>query len=167
MSLIPFNTLPEHARLWIFAADRPLDPGEQELLEASVERGLSAWNAHGSPVTWGYETRYERFLMVGVDETHTELSGCSIDHAVRQIQAVEKDLGVSLLDHSRIFFRDGDAVRVVSRPEFRERVEAGTASADTIVFNNTVATVGELRQGLWEVPMSRSWHARAFPVRVP
>jgi hypothetical protein len=167
MSLIPFHDLPDTARLWIFAADRTLEPGERRLAEESVLRGLAAWNAHGSPVTWGYETRYDRFLLVAADETHTTLSGCSIDHAVHQIQAVERRLGLSFLDRSRIVFRDGDTLRTESRPAFRDRVQAGTVTGDTIVFNNTVATVGDLRQGRWEVPLSRSWHAQAFPVRVP
>jgi len=167
MSRIPFDDLPDGARLWIFAAGRTLEPDERRRVEASVEQGLAAWNAHGSPVTWGYRTWYDRFLMVGVDETRTELSGCSIDHAVHRIQALETELGTGFLDNSRVFFREGDAIRTVSRSEFRDRAAAGAAGADTIVFDNTVATVAGLRQGRWELPLSRSWHARAFPVRVP
>lgn len=167
MSRIPFADLPDRARLWVFAAGRTLEPPERRRLEASVEEGLAAWNAHGSPVTWGYEIRYDRFLLVGVDESRTALSGCSIDHAVHRIRDLEAELKTSFLDNARVFFREGDAILTVSRPEFRERAAAGAANAATIVFNNTVATVGDVRQGRWEVPLSRSWHAQAFPVRVP
>lgn len=167
MSRIPFDDLPDHARLWIFAAGRALEPEERRRVEASVEEGLAAWNAHGSPVIWGYKTRYDRFLMIGVDETRTELSGCSIDHAVHRIQALEGELGTSFLDNARVFFREGEAIRTETRSEFRERAAGGAVDAETIVFDNTTATVGDLRQGRWELPLSRSWHARAFPVRVP
>ena len=40
----------------------------------------------------------------------------------------------------------------------------GKVTADTVVFNNILPTVGEFRSGLWEVPLSRSWHADAFPL---
>ena len=34
-----------------------------------------------------------------------------------------------------------------------------TVTGATVVFNNTVSTVGDLRGGRWEVPASESWHA--------
>jgi len=163
MSLVPFDSLPDAARLWIFGAGRDLDPAEADALARSVERGLAGWAAHGSPVTWGYTLRHDRFLLIGVDESATALSGCSIDNAVREMRALEADLDLSLLDHGRVFFRDGAAVRTVSRTEFREAAEAGQVTRDTVVFNNVISTVGDLRQGLWEVPAHRSWHAQAFP----
>jgi hypothetical protein len=32
----------------------------------------------------------------------------------------------------------------------------------TPVFDNTITTVGELREGAWERPAAESWHGRAF-----
>jgi hypothetical protein len=37
-------------------------------------------------------------------------------------------------------------------------------SEDTVVFDNTVATVGDLRAGKWERPFRDAWHAKAFPL---
>jgi hypothetical protein len=166
MPLVPFDRLPGHARLWIFAADRTLEPQEREVLVREVETGLAAWNAHGSPVTWGHALRYDRFLLVGVDETAAALSGCSIDSAIHAIRVLEAKLGQSFLDHSRVFYREGAEIRVASRSSFRELAERGEVGADTVVFNNVVPTVGELRDGKWEIPASGSWHGRAFRLRV-
>lgn len=166
MALVPFDRLPGHARLWVFAADRPLTVPERELMVREVERGLAKWNAHGSPVIWGHDLRYDRFLLVGVDESTTALSGCSIDSAIHAIQALESRLGLSLLDHARVFFRDGEEIRAVSRADFRSLAERGEVAGDTVVFNNVIPTVGELQAGKWEVPASASWHARAFPLQV-
>jgi hypothetical protein len=55
-------------------------------------------------------------------------------------------------------------VRAVERPEFRRLAQAGEVSEDTVVFDNTVATVGDLRAGRWEKPFRDAWHARAFPL---
>ena len=165
MSMIPFDELPDRARLWVFSADRILTTEEQRLLAESVESGLAEWAAHGSPVRWAHQIRHDQFLMVGVDETHVELTGCSIDSAVRQIRTLEERLKMSFLDNARIFFRDGDTVRFVLRPEFQNLARDGRVDHDTIVYNNVIETVGELRGGLWEVPARKSWHADAFLVR--
>lgn len=163
MSQVSFDALPDEARLWIFAADRALTVAERETLVRAVESGLAAWNAHGSPVRWGHRLEHDRFFMIGVDESATSLSGCSIDNATRRIRDVETSLGVAMLDNGRIFYREGDVILRATRADFGALARAGRVTGDTIVFNNVLATVGDLRQGSWEVPMKRSWHAEAFP----
>jgi hypothetical protein len=39
----------------------------------------------------------------------------------------------------------------------------GAVDGGTVVFDNTVATVGDLRAGRWETEMRNAWHAKAFP----
>lgn len=164
MSLVAFDQLPDHARLWIFAADRPLADGERDRLVDSVESGLAAWSAHGSPVSWGHTLVHDQFLLIAVDETHTALSGCSIDSAMHRVAELEKQLGISFLDHGRVFYRKQDAVAVADRSGFRALAETGEVDASTVVFNNVLQTLGEWRAGGWEVPARDSWHARAFPL---
>jgi hypothetical protein len=73
------------------------------------------------------------------------------------------DLGVSMLDSSLVFYRDSaGAVQAGTRAEFRKRVEAGDIDAETPVFDNTIRSVGDIRDGGWEKPMAESWHGRAF-----
>jgi hypothetical protein len=162
MSRIPFSRLPDTARLWIFPADRPLAPPEVRALGEAVEEGLAGWAAHGNPVTWGYDLADGQFLLVGVDESTAALSGCAIDGAVREIRGLERRLGISLLDSDRIFFRDGEELRVLPRAAFRERVGRGEITAETRVLDPVLSRVGDWRQGRFEVPFADSWHARAF-----
>lgn len=164
MSLIPFEQLPDDSKLWIFPADRTLTPAEQTRLIQGVTEGLAEWVAHGSPVRWGYQVLHDQFLMIGMDETHTALTGCSIDSGIAQIRELEKELAMSLLDNARVFFRDGEAIVCETRPGFRRLAEEGRVAGSTVVFNNVVATVGDLRSGKWEIPLRDSWHAKAFPV---
>jgi hypothetical protein len=167
MPLVPFDQLPGESRLWIFAADRLLDGSEKDMTARAVEESLAAWSAHGSPVTWGYLLVHDQFLMIGVDEGRTRLTGCSIDHAVHRIQELEARMGISWLDNERVFYRDPVAgpVRWTTRAGFRELVGKGMVDADTLVFNNVLARVSDFRSGCWEVPARDSWHARAFGVR--
>ena len=58
--------------------------------------------------------------------------------------------------------RSGGAVACTSREGFQQLVEQGAVSRETVVFDNTIQTVGALREGQWEIPAYRSWHGRTF-----
>lgn len=163
MPAVPFDRLPDDARLWVFAAARPLDAAQQEQLLAEVDAFLHRWAAHGAPVVGGRELRHGRFLLVGADERATGVSGCSIDSLFRALGGLEASTGVPLRDASLIFYRDeAGEIQAEPRPAFRERVRAGGVDAESVVFDNTIGTVGDLRR--WELPLRESWHARAFGV---
>jgi hypothetical protein len=167
MPVVPFDQLPGDSRLWVFAADRPLSSVEAEHLLAVVDQFLSHWKAHGAPLTTARDWRYDRFLLAGVDEASAGASGCSIDAMVRQLEQLESALGVSLLDHGPVLFRRGNAIERLPRSEFAELARQGAISPETIVFNNTLTRVGDVREGKWETPARASWHARAFNLTSP
>ena len=157
-----FDTLPKDARLWIFAADRPLDDKERDLLLERVDGFLDQWRAHGAPLTASRDWRYDRFLFVGVDEQAAGVSGCSIDALVHDIKGLETELNTTMVDYSPVMFREGDTIRRVSRQEFAELAAEGSVSIDTLVFDNSLTTVGQVRGGKWEVRAADSWHGKAF-----
>lgn len=159
----PLAQMPDHARLWVFASPHPLAPHQSEPLLRQVDAFVQNWLAHGHPVIGGFQWLHEQFLMVAADEEATGVSGCSIDSLFRVLKQAERDLGVPLMDASRVWYRDAAGrVRSVTRAEFRDLVAQGTVAGDTPVFDNTVATVGALRAGGWERPMRESWHGKAF-----
>ncbi len=165
MTAVDFARLPADARLWIFAASRPLAADESAALLARVDEFVDGWLAHGHPVVGARDWRHDRFLLVGADERATGVSGCSIDTLFRVFKELEGRLGTGLLDRSGVWFRDAAGrIRSATRPEFRALVQSGEVGEDTVVFNNTITTVGELRSGKWEVPVRESWHAHAFAV---
>ncbi|HEV2131779.1 MAG TPA: hypothetical protein VGR27_11780 [Longimicrobiaceae bacterium] len=166
MSAVQFSELPNDARLWVFAAARPLTPQQREMLLARVDEFLEGWLAHGRRVVGGRELRHDRFLLVAADERATGVSGCSIDTLFRRLQELERELGVSLLDSSLVYYRAEDgAIQALPRADFRQRVRAEEVGEETVVFDNTVRSVEEVREGRWELPMRDSWHAQAFSQR--
>ena len=158
----PFASLPDSARLWVFAASRPLAAGEQQVLLAEVDRFLDDWNAHRVPLDCARELRHDQFLLVGVDEEAAGVSGCSVDSLVRTMKGLGQQIGAELVDHASVFYRDAGGVHRVSRDEFAEAASRGAVTPDTIVFDNTVATAGAVRGGRWEAPARDTWHGRAF-----
>jgi hypothetical protein len=162
MPRVPLPTLPDTGRLWVFAAERPLGPAERDALLAEVDAFLDQWAAHGVPLTSARDWRYDRFLLVAVDEAAAGASGCSIDALTRLLKAHEARLGIALLDNGPVTYRDGERIARLPRVRFAQLADSGAVGPDTMVFDNTVGTVGALRAGRWEAAARHTWHGRAF-----
>ena len=105
MPRVDFDQLPDDARLWIFTAEWSLSDAEQAQLLTEVDRFIGQWGAHDVPLTAGRELRYDRFLFVAVDQRKAGPSGCSIDALVRQTKALEQEIGIELVNHAPVVFR--------------------------------------------------------------
>ncbi|MFT7620806.1 MAG: hypothetical protein ACI97A_004464 [Planctomycetota bacterium] len=83
----------------------------------------------------------------------------------RRVKNISSQLGLDLVHGPPICFRHGDRIRAVGRAEFGDLVNDGTVTADTTVFDNTIAQVGQYRGGKWEIPAKDSWHGRAYDLK--
>lgn len=162
MPVVTFDAMPPSARVWIFAADRPLSNGERDRLLEQVDGFLEQWKAHGAPLTAARDWRYDQFLFVAVDEAAAGVSGCSIDALVHGLRGLEADLDTRLIDHSPVLYRENGEIRRVPRQDFARLANAGSVTPQTTVFNNTLTTVGQVREGKWEGPAADSWHGQTF-----
>jgi hypothetical protein len=162
MPRIAFDALPDHGRVWVFPASRPLDGEEADRLLREVDAFLDTWVAHGAPLRSGRELRDGTFLLVGVDEDASAPSGCSIDALVNRLDALGVVLGVRLIEHAPVWYRDGGAVRVASRAEFRTLAREGVVDPDTRVFDTTLTRLSALRADGLERPAREAWHGKAF-----
>ena len=163
MPLVPFDTLPDNARVWVFASDRSLDDNAACRLLGEVDRFLAHWQAHGNPLDGARDWRHDRFLTIAVDQTTAGASGCSIDGLYRGLRALQGALDTNLLAGGVLYYRDdaGD-VTAVSRAEFAARAARGDISRDTVVFDLAVESLGEWRDR-FEAPASAGWHVRLLP----
>ena len=154
-----FNELPDEARVWIFQANRGFSEDELNEIKPKIERFLKQWTVHGKALKAGFEIRYNRFIILGLDESQANASGCSIDASVRFIQSLEKEYNVDLLDKMNVSFKNGEFVAHKPLLDFKKMVKQKAVSPQTIVFNNLVNTKQEYKE-FWEVPMTESWHSR-------
>jgi hypothetical protein len=165
MSLIAFNNLPDEARLWIFNTDMPLDDQQIAQADTALGRFLEQWTAHRIDVPSGFEIREKRFILIGADTRTTGTAGCSIDSMMAFMRSLQQELGVTIIDAPDVCYRDETGVQCVSRNRFTELSTAEEVTTDTTVFDNTVTSVRDLREGHWEKPARASWHGRAFDLK--
>ncbi|MCH8534697.1 MAG: ABC transporter ATPase [Flavobacteriaceae bacterium] len=154
-----FENLPEDARVWIYQANRSFTEEEQKELQVRLSAFLQEWTAHGKELDAGFLIKYNRFLVIGLDQNSGGASGCSIDAQVHFIQELEKLYEVDLLDKMNVSFKQGKFIAYKDLKEFKKMVKQKAVSANTIVFNNLVNTKAEF-EDYWEVPMTESWHNR-------
>ncbi|HEY3055482.1 MAG TPA: hypothetical protein VGK31_06080 [Thermoanaerobaculia bacterium] len=145
--------LSDDAYIWIFGVSPSLDEAKEVKLLQRVDAFLANWAAHGQPIDSARDLVEGTFLIVAAEKT-SERSGCSIDRLFGTLRQLEQELGVSILDANRVFFRHGDGrLDAMSRAEFREK-----GDPHTTVFDTTVLTLGEIRSGAWERRAQDSWH---------
>ena len=163
MPLVNFDDLPDNARLWVFPGSRALTNDEATRVLHATDGFLNTWAAHKVPLATGRELHYNQFLLVAVDEAATGASGCSIDALVHFVQEQERATGAVFTDNAPVWFRGaGGAVETVSRARFRDLAKGGAVGPDTVVFDNTIQSIGALREGKWEVKARDTWHGKTF-----
>lgn len=158
---VPFDTLPEESRIWIYQSNRKFSDEEMDEIELSLKEFLEDWTAHGAGLEASYQLKYNRFIIIAINQDAQAATGCSIDASVHFIQSLEQKYGVDLLDKMNVTFKNGDHIAYKPLIDFKKMAKDKSVSANTIVFNNLVNTVGEW-QDYWEVPAGESWHSRFF-----
>ena len=158
------SELPDDARIWIFQSTAFLEYEKIERISARLMNFLRDWQAHGEDLKASFDIRYDRFVVVYLDEASYQATGCSIDKLIHQIQALEKELNISLMDRTQIAYRDDNGmIDTMHMTVFRAALESGDLDENSVVFNNLIETKKDLYQN-WEVPVSRSWHKQWLPV---
>jgi hypothetical protein len=161
MPIVPFSALPDSARVWVFASDKPLTGESAERLLESVDEFLDEWRAHGVPLRCARDWRDDRFLAVGVDVTAENASGCSIDGLFRALQELQREIGSRLVGGGRVFYRDPTEVETTSRENFVDRVRKGDITRETPVFDTGLTAAADWRAN-FERPAAESWTAGFF-----
>jgi hypothetical protein len=158
MPRIPFDELPDDARVWVFGASDSISTDDAKALLSAVDGWLDEWTAHGEPLVCAREWREGRFLIIGVDQRTTGASGCSIDSLFQVLKGLETTLGNTLLGGDRIFYRAGaEAILTTDRASFAALAARSLVDDSTIVFDTAVTDAGTYRTS-FEKPSGRSWH---------
>ena len=156
---VPFETLPDTSRVWIYQANRPFSEQEVQEISQKLQSFVNQWTAHGADLKASFDIKYNRFITLALDQKLNMATGCSIDESVNFIQQLEKEYQVDLLDKMNVSYKQGEFIAYKTLSDFRKMAKDKAVSPKTIVFNNLVNNKAEYLSE-WEVPASESWHNR-------
>ena len=156
---IPFENLPEESKIWIYQSNRKFTDEEFAEIEVVLKDFVENWAAHGKGLEASYQLKYNRFIIIAINQEVHQATGCSIDSSVDFIQSLEQKYSVDLLDKMNVCYREDTEIAYTPLKEFRKLAKTPKVSPDTIVFNNLVVDKAEY-ESHWEVPAYDSWHSR-------
>ena len=156
---VSFNLLPPNAKVWIYQSDSNLSSKDVELIEKEVKLFLNNWSSHNKEIESSYEIRYNRFLIIGLNENINSASGCSIDKSVNFIKNLQSILKVNFLNRLDVAYKIGNDINTISLLEFQNMIRENKLSKDSIVYNNMIDTK-KLYLNNWETTIENSWHKK-------
>lgn len=148
--------LPDHARVWIFQADRFLTHEENSQLETAGNLFSDQWKAHGKQLTAQFATLANLFAVMAIDERMEGASGCSIDTFMRFVLDAEKQFGIGFTNRLCFAYLHNDKIELCKSTEAKSKAAEGILTKDTLVFDNLVTDLGKLRHE-WLKPASELW----------
>ena len=150
--LVDFDILPDESRIWIYAAEQKLTNDQENYILNHISDHLQNWEAHKVPLAAGVTILENHFIIVALDDSEHEASGCSIDTLQKLIQNLEKELSVSLLNRLNVFCKIEDKILCI--PSFKLE---SIAKADTLFYDLTIQKKSDLHSYL--KPISEGWCA--------
>ena len=153
------TSLPDHARIWIYQANKEIPAGYRPRIGEAIDRFANEWVSHNRELVAAGELVDGRFIVLAVDDSRVGPSGCSIDSSVRFIQSLGDTLDVDFFDRLNFAYERDGAISTAHKDDFKELYAAGAIDDKTTVYDNLVKTVGDFRMR-WKIPLGNSWMKR-------
>lgn len=153
--LLPSDFSPK-SRVWVYQSNRLLTINEALDAEKKLIDFTEEWSSHGAKVRAAGFLFFGQFFVLMVDETVAGVSGCSTDSSVRFIKSLEAAYAINLFDRTALAFVIKDKVQLLPYAQLQYAFDNDYIDADTLYFNNLVATKIKLENN-WLVPVKDSW----------
>jgi hypothetical protein len=142
-------------KIWVYLSDKEL---KGDLLRSVLHAGndfVQNWKAHEMPLNATFEVVNDRFIVVSVDETTYNASGCSIDKLLRLIKQLEADHKIQLLNRLLVGYKTQNGVEVVLSSLIKEKLAAKQLDENTLIYNVAVSDSKEYEN--WLQPLKETW----------
>lgn len=153
----PFATMSPSSKVWVYQANRVLTDEESEKILMEAKAFVGQWASHGSTLAANVALVHKVFLIFVVDQREVEASGCSIDKSVHFVKSIESTLSINFFDRTLLTYTDNaNKLSFMRISEVKPSLVSTKISNKTLIFNNLVSTLEELRSN-WYIPLENSW----------
>jgi len=155
---------PDNSKIFVFQANKFISDEGVELINEKMSKFIEDWTVHGKNLKATFQVVSPLFIIVAVDESFAELSGCSKDALTNEIKALGKELDVDFFDRLMIAYHPtDDEIAIISLAEFKEKLQKDEIRQDTLVYNNLIETKADLKQN-WQISVKDSWHGKLVSI---
>ena len=126
--IVDFDKIPDWGKLWVFPASRKFYPQEINEVKESIESFLKTWNLDKEELKSAYQIKYDRFIIITIDDSEITLPLETHDALSDFIQSLEKKYNILLLDKINVCYKQGEFVQYNVRIE--DLIKDGDFSAN-------------------------------------
>ena len=148
-------------KIWIYALGDDLKPQQLSQFSSNCKDFVDSWSAHDQKLNASFEIYKRRLLIMKVDESAYNASGCSIDKLQRFIQLQEKEFNIELLNRFMVALEVFDGLMIVHSSKIKELLSQSTISENTLVFDTTITSSEQLKN--WKKPLKDTWLCKYLP----
>ena len=151
-----FDELPDNSRIWVFISKDEFSSPIIEKLKFDLIEFLNNWKAHNRDLISGFKIVDSHFLLIGVDQSRENPSGCSIDDLFHFIRNLELKYSLTLTDNSLIAYRENSKIHFINLSEMKQKIKQKHLSLNLSIFNSMISSKGAIKRE-WEIPIKHSW----------
>lgn len=143
-----FPELNPNSKVWVYTSSRVFDATEVNFINDSLAVFIPQWAAHGSKLIGNGVVHKSRFIILSVDESQVNASGCSIDTSVHFIKKLGSELGVDFFNRMDMVIENGGKMETIHVSDLKDYKDAE-------VYNPLITSLSELNSN-WLIPVIES-----------
>ncbi|HCP41546.1 MAG TPA: hypothetical protein DIT65_07110 [Cryomorphaceae bacterium] len=152
------QTMNPESSIWFYGLKKPMNTVQAHELKVIMEEFVGGWEAHGAKLAAAYRIIKDQFLIIAIDETQQQATGCSIDKSVHLLQEFGAKQGLDFFNRMLVHVMENETFTSYSTLELKAAIAEGKIGPNTQVMNTTAATLKESLTGTLD--LADSWAAK-------
>ena len=148
-------------KVWIYILSKDLSISERTQFTANCKSFTDSWTAHDQKLNASFELYKSRMLIIKVDESAYNASGCSIDKLQRFIQLQEKEFDIELLNRFLVALDVKDSIMVVHSSKIKELLSTHVIDENTPVYDATITSSVDMKD--LKKALKSTWLCKYLP----
>ncbi len=152
------HTMNPESRMWFYGLKTPMNAAQSAELKGIMDDFVGGWKAHGAQLAAAYRLIANQFLIIAVDETQQQATGCSIDKSVHLLQEFGENHDLDFFNRMLVYVLENGTFTSYSTAELKAAIAEGKIGPNTQIMNTTAATLKE--SGMGTLDLADSWAAK-------
>jgi hypothetical protein len=142
-------------RVWTYLIDKNLNSEELNNIYIKGNTFVNEWTAHENKLSASFEVYKNKIIIVKVNETVAEASGCSVDKLLRFIKLCEQEFNIQLLNRLLVAINLNNEIQAIHSSEIKSLLLNGSINPETQIYDTSISNESELIN--WIKPLKNTW----------